>query len=120
MIGEIRLEGMTFHAFHGVHEFERRNGNEFEVSLVVSTNIDLAANNDDLRGTIDYEELYKVVQTEMQVPARLLEHLAHRITHQLVTQFNQLEKVTVEIAKLNPQIGGPCRKSVVTLTTIVR
>ena len=47
MIGKICLEGLEFHAFHGVYPHERESGNWFEVDISVGTEIIQGAGRDD-------------------------------------------------------------------------
>ena len=69
MIGRVALEGLEFHAFHGVYPHERESGNWFEVDIAVETDFSLAATTDELVGTVNYEQLFKVVKDEMEQPS---------------------------------------------------
>ncbi|MEJ0032338.1 MAG: dihydroneopterin aldolase [Bacteroidota bacterium] len=73
VIGKVILEGLEFHAYHGVYPHERSSGNKFEVDIEVETRFSASAFHDDLSGTLDYEDLYKVIKTEMEKPSKLLE-----------------------------------------------
>ncbi|MBL7848257.1 MAG: dihydroneopterin aldolase [Cyclobacteriaceae bacterium] len=115
MTGRISLEGLEFHAYHGVYPQERSSGNKFEVDVVVDTAIDASAFADDLGGTINYEGLYEVVKEEMAKPSKLLERVGHAIAAQVLRRFPQALSVTVTIAKFNPPIGGVCKKAAVTI-----
>ena len=55
--GKVELEGLEFHAYHGIYPEERSSGNKFEVDIVVNTSFDEPAFHDDLSGTINYEEI---------------------------------------------------------------
>ncbi len=48
MIGRVALEGLEFHAFHGVYPHERESGNFFEVDIAVETDFSAAAQHDDI------------------------------------------------------------------------
>ncbi len=37
MTGKVALEGLEFHAYHGVYPHERSSGNKFEVDVIVDT-----------------------------------------------------------------------------------
>ena len=43
MIGKVALEGLEFHAFHGVYPHERESGNWFEVDIVVESDFSMAS-----------------------------------------------------------------------------
>ena len=115
MDGRIALEGMEFFAFHGYYDEEQKIGNKYGVDLFIKTDLHAAAEADDLHKTINYEVLYKLVLEEMKVPARLLEHLGHRIIDRVYGKFPHLKQVKVNIYKFNPPLGGICHKAKVTL-----
>jgi dihydroneopterin aldolase len=115
MDGRIALEGMEFFAFHGYYDEEQKIGNKYGVDLFIITDLHAAAETDDLHKTINYEVLYKLVLEEMKVPARLLEHLGHRIIDRVYGKFPHLKQVKVNIYKFNPPLGGICHKAKVTL-----
>ena len=115
MKGTIALEGLEFHAYHGVYPHERSSGNKFEVDLFVDTAFSDSAFRDELSGTINYEDLYAVVKEEMEKPSKLLETVGHAIAELILKRFVQAEKVRVTISKMNPPIGGVCKRAVVTV-----
>lgn len=116
MKGTIALEGLEFFAFHGVQAEERAIGNRFTVDIQVETDISKAAEQDDLLGTVDYGELYTVVQRIMAQPAKLLEFLVGQISAEVLQNFPVVQQVTVAVAKANPPVGGVARQSKVSLT----
>ncbi len=115
MIGRVALEGLEFHAFHGVYPHERESGNWFEVDVAVETDFSLAATTDELVGTINYETLFKIVKEEMEQPSKLLETVAEKIAHDVLETFPNAISVELTISKLNPPIGGKCKKASVSL-----
>ncbi|HMQ00377.1 MAG TPA: dihydroneopterin aldolase [Cyclobacteriaceae bacterium] len=114
-MGKVALYGLEFHAYHGVYLHERTSGNKFQVDIIVETDFDDAAYEDELSGTINYEDLYKIVKEEMEKPSRLLETVGHLITIRVLENFSSAREVNVEIAKFNPPIGGVCKKASVTI-----
>lgn len=116
MTGKISLEGLEFHAYHGVYPHERSSGNKFEVDVLVETNIDPSAFQDDLSGTLNYESLYEVIREEMEKPSKLLERVGQSMATAILDKFPQALSVTITIAKFNPPIGGVCRKAAVTIS----
>lgn len=114
--GQIKLTGIKFNAHHGVYEEERQKGNAFEVDVVVTTDFAPEALTDDnLMGTLDYEELYQCISEEMDSSSYLLEHVAYRIAKRLLREFSQVHDVEITVSKFNPPIGGPCEKTEVSL-----
>jgi 7,8-dihydroneopterin aldolase/epimerase/oxygenase len=115
MTGKVALEGLEFHAYHGVYPHERSSGNKFEVDVFVETEFLDSAFHDDLAGTINYEDLYDIVKTEMAKPSKLLESVGHAIAKQTLSFFREAIKVEVRISKFNPPIGGVCKRAIVTV-----
>ena len=115
MIGRVSLEGLEFHAFHGVYPHERESGNWFEVDVAVETDFSLAAATDELMGTVNYETLFKIVKAEMEQPSKLLETVAEKIANDVLEIFPNVLSVEFRISKLNPPIGAKCKKATVSL-----
>ena len=111
MLGKVSLEGLEFHAYHGVYAQERSSGNKFEVDILVDTQFADTAFHDELSGTINYEDLYEVVKAEMEKPSKLLETVGHAIAKQTLQRFKEAVSVEVKISKFNPPIGGVCKKA---------
>jgi len=111
----ISLEGLEFFAYHGVHEFEKEQGNSFIVDIEVEVDVTEAEQNDELSGTIDYEQLFNVVSTEMGIRSKLLEHVSSRICDSILKNWEQIQHVKVRIGKMNPPIGAVCKMSGVTV-----
>ncbi|MEO0334143.1 MAG: dihydroneopterin aldolase [Bacteroidota bacterium] len=114
-MAKILLEGLEFFAYHGYHKEERKTGNRYNVDVIVEADVMSAAIHDKLRETIDYAKLYQTVKEEMEQPAKLLEHIAHRINQRVLHQFPQVKAVEVQVSKFNPPLGGVCRRACVTL-----
>ncbi|HEU5291596.1 MAG TPA: dihydroneopterin aldolase [Cyclobacteriaceae bacterium] len=116
MSGRIALEGLEFHAFHGVYPHERESGNWFEVDIAVETDFSAAAKNDNLSGTVDYETLFRIVKAEMEKPSKLLETVAEKIIDDVLHQLKTVLSVELRISKINPPIGGKCKRATVSLS----
>lgn len=116
MNGHIALEGLEFHAFHGVYPHERESGNWFEVDIAVETDFSAAVRHDDLSGTVNYETLYALVKAEMEKPSKLLETVAEQIIQNVLRELPVVLQVELSIAKINPPIGGKCKKAIVRIS----
>jgi len=116
MIGKISLEGLEFHAFHGVYPHERESGNWFEVDITVDTVVREGTIGDDLSKTVNYEVLYEFVKEEMEKPSKLLETVGEKIVERVLTDLPEVEKVEIRISKINPPIGGKCKKATICLS----
>lgn len=105
-MGQVILEGMEFHAYHGCYEEENQIGGKYTVNVVLETNFEACADADDLTSTINYETVYRLVKKEMKIPSKLIEHLGYRILQKITFLFDELEYVKVNIIKHNPPIGA--------------
>lgn len=111
MNGRIALEGLEFHAFHGVYPHERESGNWFEVDVFIDADFSQAAQSDELSGTVDYEAVYRVVKAEMEKPSKLLETVGENIVREILQQFPGVKNVELKLSKINPPIGGKAKKA---------
>lgn len=106
----IRLDGLTFYARHGVLPQETQVGAEFTVDLRLSTDFSHAAETDELEGTVNYAEVFRRVKAEMDIPSKLLEHVAYRIALRLLQDFPALTEVQIGVYKQNPPMGADVRR----------
>lgn len=116
MSGKIVLEGLEFHAYHGVYPHERDSGNWFEVDIAVETDFTHGAKHDELSGTVNYETLFRIIKEEMEKPSKLLETVAGNIVDTVLNDLLKVTQVELKISKLNPPIGGKCRKASISLS----
>ena len=105
MAGEITidLKRLRFFAYHGLYKKEKELGGEFEANLSVS----FYSSGDEissLKKTINYEDLFELLKTEMQNPRELLETFVMELTEKIHAQFSLVKKVRISITKLNPPI----------------
>lgn len=101
----LTLKNLSFRAFHGYYEEERRDGNDFEVDLVFTADLRKAGDSDDLNDTVDYQEVLETVESVMKGPSvKLIETLAKHIGDQLFENFPDVGKLKVVIRKLRPQL----------------
>jgi dihydroneopterin aldolase len=97
---------MKFYAFHGVGAQERLTGNRFLVSLTLEAPLSKAVYSDDIGDTVCYAEVFSIVKGEMDIPSRLIEHVAGRILKSLKERFPQITAMELSVSKLNPPVTG--------------
>ena len=115
-MGWIIIEGMKFYAFHGHYEVEKIVGTHFQVDIHIKTDCLKAAVSDSLNDTLNYQEVFLLVQNEMKKKSNLLENVANRILNLLFEKFPQIKKVKIRVSKLNPPVGGEIEKVSVVLS----
>jgi dihydroneopterin aldolase len=115
MQGKITLEGLEFFAHHGFYKEEQNLGNKFAVDISVSADLSDAAQHDNLKETVNYETLYRLIRREMSEPTKLLEHIGKRIIDAVFKEFPVIYQIEVKISKFNPPVGGICHRASVSL-----
>lgn len=102
----ILLENIEIFANHGVSSQETLVGNVFYVNIKLKVDVCKAAENDDLKDTVSYAEVYEIVKNEMLIPSKLIEHAAKRIIDRLKSKYPQIVSVEIKLSKRNPPVGG--------------
>jgi dihydroneopterin aldolase len=86
---------------------ERIIGAMFYVTLHIDLEVkDEAILDDNLAGTVSYADIVQSVREEMSVSSALLEHLAYRVGHKLITDFSSIKSLSIRIDKENPPCGA--------------
>ena len=115
---KVALQGAEFFAYHGFYAGEQILGNTFTVDIEVLFEIDSAFSDDKISNTVNYEELYAILQTEMQHTRKLIETVAQAIINKVSSQYPYIISASVTISKAHPFIGGRVKKSVITMSYI--
>ena len=103
----LAVRGIAVHGHHGVFEFERREGQEFRIDLVLGMDTRRAARSDDLQDTVDYGTLVDQVSTAVaNDPVDLIETLAQRIAD-ICLRNDQVTDVEVTVHKPHAPIQVP-------------
>ena len=112
------LNGLRFHAYHGVLPQERVTGGEYVVSIRAGYLFDKAMQSDDVADTLNYAEMFKIINKEMQTPSCLLEHVAGRIGGSILEKMPMITTLDVTLEKLNPPMGADISSASVELHLI--
>lgn len=102
----IRINNMVFHAFHGVEESEKIEGQRYEVDVELFLDLRKPARSDQLEDTIDYREVYEVVE-EIVVEGEynLVETMAEDMASSILDKFN-VKEVLVRVRKPHVPLRG--------------
>ena len=105
-MGIIRLKNMQFYGFHGVNESEKKLGGRFEVDVELNLSLNSSCFSDDLEYTIDYESVYKIVESCVKRDKfYLIEALANSIAKDILNN-HELESILVRVRKPNAPLNG--------------
>lgn len=106
----IEIEGMEFYAYHGHYKEEQIVGNRFLLDLRMDTEVEKAAESDDIEDALNYQSAYKIIKNEMRKNSNLLEHIAGRIINALLEGLPKIKSVRIKVSKMNPPMGGKIEK----------
>ncbi len=105
-LDRISLTGLSAFGYHGVFDFERREGQTFRVDLELECDTRQAANSDDLAHTVNYAEIAEAVYGHITgVPVDLIETLAQRIADSCLNNA-RVQVVHVTVHKPQAPIDG--------------
>lgn len=99
---EIRLSALRCHAHHGVHDSERRMGQEFRADITLSYPAEGMVS--EIGQTIDYTVVYAMFRQAMAEPEALLETVAMKLANRIRDAFPQLSEINISIEKTSPPI----------------
>jgi dihydroneopterin aldolase len=86
---------------------EQNLGGKFECDVDMAYDFSAAAATDSLTKTIDYEQVYSVIQrTVLETKFYLLEALAESLATSLMRAFEGIERITVRVRKPHPPVRG--------------
>ena len=102
----IEVNGIKLYANHGCLSEEAAIGGHYEVDVLLVTDFTEAALRDDLSQTIDYVLVNKIVQEEMAIRSKLIEHVGQRIIGRIKQEAKAVHKVRVKVIKISPPING--------------
>ena len=105
-MGIIKLKNIRTFSYHGCMIEEGKIGSDYRVDLEIKTDLRKSALSDELKDTIDYVLLNKIIKEEMEIRSKLLEHVANRIINRIFKEIPSVSRILLSVSKLNPPIGG--------------
>ncbi len=114
-MGTITLKNIRTYSYHGCLIEEGKIGSDYSVDLEIKTDLKKSCLSDDLKDTVDYVVLNKIVVEEMAIRAHLLEHVGQRIITRIFKEIPTITRIVLAVSKLNPPIGGDVEAVTITL-----
>lgn len=105
-MGTIKLKNIRTFSYHGCLDEESKIGSDYIVNLEIKTDLRKSSISDELKDTVDYVHLNKIVTEEMAIRSKLLEHVAHRIIKRIFAEIPAVSRIVLGVSKVNPPIGG--------------
>jgi dihydroneopterin aldolase len=113
-VGLVTIEGIRIFAYHGHLPEEAILGGHFIVNVWVTSETLEVEETDNLNHTVDYVQIIEVVKQQMSIRANMIEVPAKRIVDAILL-LNKVQKVKVEVEKIQPPINATFDKISVTL-----
>lgn len=104
----IELSGLRFYGHYGLYPVESKWITELSIDISLLLKVDVE-DTFELRNTIDYGEIYTLVDLHMKSPHKLLETIANQLITKIKQLDNRIELCKVRISK-TPQLGGPLER----------
>jgi 7,8-dihydroneopterin aldolase/epimerase/oxygenase len=99
----IELQHVRFYAAHGLYKEEALLGNEFEIDAAITykTSKKIVGN---IEETVDYVNVYQLIEEIMKQQKGLLETIAMLIVDRIQQQYPFVKKVSISIRKVHAPI----------------
>jgi len=111
----ITIAGLRVRGHHGVYDFERRDGQDFVVDVVLELSTAAASISDDVADTVHYGELAESLAAVIAgEPVNLLETLAARLASACLADA-RVSAVTVTVHKPQAPVSVPLSDLAVTI-----
>ena len=105
-MGTIKLKNIRTFSYHGCLLEEGKIGSDYTVDLEIKTDLRKSCQTDDLKDTVDYVLLNKIVVEEMAIRSHLLEHVGYRIIIRMFKEIPAVSRILINVSKINPPING--------------
>jgi len=115
-MGRIEVNGLRFYSYHGCMEQETKIGGNYQIDVVITADLKPSASSDNLNDTVDYCSVHSIVEQEMAIPSKLIEHVCRRIVDALKSKLQLAQSVEVKVTKFAPPIDGDCESVAVIMT----
>lgn len=112
-MNSITLFNIRIYANHGCMIEESKIGSEYCINLTVEYDLIPAAISDQLKQTVNYDQLNQIVNKEMKIRSNLLENVSYRIIKEIRCSFPFIQTIYLSVAKINPPINGNVEKVII-------
>ena len=96
---QIRVEGIKLFGYHGCLDEEGLIGTDYRVNVCVWGDLNQPASNDQLKDTLDYVVINRIVAEEMAIRSKLIEHVARRILNRILREMSGVSEAEIKLSK---------------------
>ncbi len=99
-MNQIIIKNLEFFAYHGVHEFEKLNGQRFVFDVIVTLSNSVKCESDDINEVLSYSNVVKTIKnTVISKSYNLIETLGYKIAENLFSSFDQIDALDITVKK---------------------
>ena len=116
MSDKISIKGLKGFGYHGVFDFEKRDGQDFYIDLDLQLDLAVASKSDELHDSVDYSKITSIaLQAIENQKFDLIERLAGFIADAIKDEFPVIQKIEVTVHKPS----APVRESVTDISVTI-
>ena len=94
------VKNLKIFAYHGVHDFEKKDGQDFFVDAVLNLPEMPGFETDEINKVISYSEVVRVIKKVMTEKSyNLIEKAAVEIISEIFSSFSEVESVDITVKK---------------------
>lgn len=117
MSDKISIKGIKGFGYHGVFDFEKRDGQEFFVDLDIDIDLSAASRSDQLTDSVDYSLLTAIAKEAIEkLQFDLIERLAGFIADTITENFPAVLAIAVTVHKPS----APVQESVTDIAVTIK
>lgn len=117
MMDFIHVNDMEFYGYHGVFPEETKLGQRFRLTVSLAVDLSKAGETDELEYTVHYGEVYEVCRAVVEgPPKKLVEAVAEEVASRILSQFELVKGIRVQMVKPDPPIPGHYRSVAIELS----
>ncbi|MFZ7133535.1 MAG: dihydroneopterin aldolase [Eubacteriales bacterium] len=104
---KIILKNLCFYGYHGVLREEKTLGQKFFLDVELYLDLSEASKNDDLNATVNYAEVYHLIQELFKNDQyHLIEAVAEEICRRIFQFFTRVQDICVVVRKPEAPVPG--------------
>ena len=116
MSDKISIKGIKGFGYHGVFEFEKRDGQDFFVDIDIDIDLSAASYSDNLNDSVDYSLLTAIAKEAIEkLQFDLIERLAGFIADTIKENFPAIQAISVTVHKPS----APVQESVTDISVTI-
>ena len=113
----ISIKGIKGYGYHGVFDFEKKDGQDFFVDIEITIDLQEASKSDRLTDSLDYSLLTAIAKYAIEkLQFDLIERLAGFIADSVKENFPQVKAIAVTVHKPSAPVSESVTDIAVTIT----